>query len=371
MTAGENPFQSPADIPNPLGEEEPLVAEGILTAADLHAAYRLLTFNPNMLAILLTGCVIGALLLGTIHPELFRMEWVAFHTITIAALTLGTLSSLYFVFPYWRRMRRQLLASPERQRLTLTAAGIRLESAGTVVNIPWSQIQRVRASRRVLFLQTSTGRMIFAPAHFFESETDYRVARRKIADGMRFAASAPAWTPLEVDAAAPVGDDAIVAEGENSWRDLLLCYWHLLWLPILLLLPIISLLAAGGFCLLVLTLFLLEPHPALPALILLHLAIPALLLWLAAVYYRTIRRQYQSQVAGIHRKWTITKESLEETTPHEKTEYRWSDVTKLVEYDDRLLMIQNRRDAHCLPRRFFASDDDWRQVLAWAREKRG
>ncbi|PQO35579.1 YcxB family protein [Blastopirellula marina] len=363
----ENPFQSPVDPSESLGREEAIVAEGILTARDLRAAYLLQMFSRQSVAILLIGCVSGAMLLGLVRPELARIEWIAAHAILISLATLITFSRLYYVFPYWRQTRRRLLAAPERQRLTLSDAGIRIEAAGADVLLSWSQIGRVRANRRIMSIYARTGRLIFLPSHFFDSEADYRAARRKIDEGVRFAASAPAWETKPSPPEPPADEETIVAVGELTWGELLHGYWHFLRWQILALTLLASLFAAIGVCLGGATWLLLEPDPALIPAALLPLLISALLVFIMALYYRAIRQVYLTQAAGVIRTWQITQQQLYETTPHERASIPWSEITKLVEHEERLILIQQRRDVHIVPRRFFASEAQWRQAVEWGR----
>lgn len=367
MTMSENPFQSPVDPSAALSREEAIVAEGILTARDLRAAYLLQMLSRQSVAILLIGGIVGSLLLAVGRPEFARIDSIAAYAVVIWLATLITISRLYYVFPYWRQSRRRLSAAPERQRITLSDAGLRSEAAGADVLLPWSQMARVRANRRIITIYARTGRLIFLPAHFFDSEADYRAARRKIDEGIRFAASAPAWETKPSPPEPPADEETIVVAGELTWGELLHGYWHLLRWQILALTLSASLFAAIGAGLGLASWLLLEPDPALIPAALLPLLISALLVFIMALYYRAIRQVYLTQAAGVDRTWQITRRQLNETTPLERACIPWSEITKLVEREERLILIQQRRDVHILPRRFFASEAQWRQAVEWGR----
>ncbi|TWT33200.1 YcxB family protein [Blastopirellula retiformator] len=367
MTTHPNPFQSPCESGEAIPADAPLVVDGTITSRDAFAAYLLFMLNGKNLAAILIVLAMGTPLLmhGWNLNEALR-ALIANAEIGICGVVLAIL--YYFVSPHWRLVRRQLRETSSYQRLTIGETGILCESENSAIQYPWSQISRWRSNRKVLLIPTTTAQLLIVPAHFFESEAAYREAKSRIQRGVQFAASAP--SPESLPETTPSQDSSnpeiIIASGENTWGELLLCYWHLLWLPIALFIAIFTAHATAGLLLSVLLLFLVNPQPYIPIAGLL-LLVTGMLGVLAALYLHAIHRYYNAHVAGVMRRWKITGESLNESTPIERSRIPWNDITKLTESETRLTFIQHRH-AHCLARRFFQNEEDWRQVVEWARQ---
>lgn len=367
MMTHPNPFQSPCESGEAIPADAPLVVDGKITSRDAFAAYLLFMLNRRNLAAILIVLAMGTPLLmhGWNLNEALR-ALIANAEIGICGVVLVIL--YYFVSPYWRLVRRQLRETSSYQRLTISETGILCETEDSAIQYPWSQISRWRSNRKVLLIPTTTAQLLIVPAHFFESESAYREAKSRIQRGVQFAAASPA--PESLPETKPSQDSSnpeiILAVGENSWGEFLLCYWHLLWLPIALFIAVFTAHATAGLVLSVLLLFLVDPQPFIPIAGLL-LLLTVLLGVFGALYLHAIHRYYYAHVAGVTRRWRINSDWLEESTPIERSRITWNDVTKLAESETRLIFIQHR-NAHCLARRFFQNEEDWRQVLEWAQQ---
>ncbi|TWT33201.1 YcxB family protein [Blastopirellula retiformator] len=366
--AGENPFASPTvehDGVAPTGDA--ILAEGTFTQRDLKATYRALVYNWRITAILATvSLVVFAGLLNPLSGRYWAVGTVVYPLFCLLPLAV-VLEVLFYVKTYWRTQNAELAKEPEPQRIVLDEQGIHFQSSRMKSLLPWTRFSRLQARSRILVIVARPFGFISLPAHYFESRDAFRAAKRLIIEQLALARTAP---PPEitsdeqyVDAEIP---GAISCAGTLTQREFYATCWLMVRRALLINFVVIG--GVFGFSLYVAVVELAANRPQ-------NLYISVMLLIGAALssirwirYYLGIRRTYRDITSRIRTRWTITDEKLSAVSETFTLNIAWDEINRVVFRDDMLLLVYQKTQGFTLPRRFFQNEEDWRQVVEWARK---
>lgn len=356
-----NPFQSPTagqSLTAPAGKA--IVAEGLFTQRDLKATYRALTYSWRTFWILI---VVSLLVFSSLFGQLRGNYWFAlaaiyplFCLLPLAAMFEG----LFYLQSYWRTQNAELAKEPEPQRVAISQQGLDFTSKRLKAQIPWTRFARLQTRRRILVLVLKPFGFISLPAHFFDSRDSFLAARDLIARQIGRVPDVAEPDPDAEDYVEAEIPGAIAAAGTMTAREFYWTNWLMIRRGILI--TAVVVLGLLGFSLFV---FLDRGISAAPiTAMFLIAAFLFSLRWLR--HFFNLRRTYRDVTSKTRTRWMITADDLAATSATFTLNLRWDDVTRTIVRDDLLILVYQRTQAFALPRRYFASDEDWRQVIQWA-----
>ncbi|PQO48089.1 YcxB family protein [Blastopirellula marina] len=363
--AGDNPFQSPSAeqvLSAPAGKA--ILAEGTFTQRDLKATYRALVYGWRSILIL---CGVSLLVFSSLFGQLRGNYWIAlaiiyplFCLLPLAALFEG----LFYLQTYWRTQNAELAKEPEQQRIAIREEGIDFVSKRLKAQLPWTRFARMQAKRRILVLILKPFGFISLPAHFFESRDAFLAARDLIAQRIGRAAEVASDAIDAEDYVEAEIPGAITAAGTLTKSE----YYWTNWIMIRR--GLLTTTVVGGGLLafsIFLTFDLLASGQASRLPIIVMFVIAAFLFSLRWIrHFFNLRRTYRDVTSKARVRWTISADNLAATSETFTFNLQWDEVTRTIFRDDMLILVYQRTQAFALPRRYFASDDDWRQVNQWA-----
>ncbi|UUO05955.1 hypothetical protein M4951_21630 [Blastopirellula sp. J2-11] len=370
--ASDNPFQSPAAPSGPVSNEEAIVAEGIFSSADWDNSYLLTLFNRGTVKFLLLTILLPSILFlfitGTTLGKIILMLILMLILLCLLVVAMSALVGLsYWCNTQWRTTRRRLAENPEPRQITISSAGIRVETPTGTQQYRWSEFSGLASNQKVIVLTLRIGVIVMTPSHFFESKAAYQAALRNISAYMLSAApdNRHETAVAAIDSVPNDEDGAIVGSGELSWQEAKNSYWHIAWKSLLVYLVLFVTASGIGLTIAIQAWFRSEPFLFTPETAVWSAAAGSIA-WISWQSFRTLRNWYRDQVVGVIERWTITDIDLTCTSPRERMKYRWNEMTKTYVQPERIILIHRQFGAIQLPRRFFASDEDWRQVVDWA-----
>ncbi|MCC9607542.1 YcxB family protein [Blastopirellula sp. JC732] len=360
----DNPFQSPVieqGSDAPAGEA--IVAEGTFTQRDLKATYRALVYNWRTVAVLLViSLVMFSGTLGPIAGNYWTIGAAIYPLFCLAPLVV-MLEILFYAQTYWRTKNAELKKEPEQQRITLDEQGVHFESLKMTSFLPWSRFTRLQKRRRLLVLVLKPFGFISLPSHYFESQDAFLAARKLISERIGTTSDVePPPTEEYVDVEIP---GAVSAAGTLTKKEFYTTCWLLVRSGILTTLLMVAGLV-GIACYFVaadLTSGRVQSVPG--SLMFLFAAAIFSIRWIR--YYLGIRRTYRDVTSRARMRWTITAEKLFATSETFNLNIGWTEINRVIFRDEALILVYQKTQAFTLPRRFFASEEDWLQVNEWAR----
>lgn len=364
----DNPFESPAaehDDFAPTGEA--ILAEGTFTQRDLKATYRALVYNWRTAAILaMVSLIVFAGLFGPLTSRFWVVGAVIYPLFCLLPLAV-VLEVLFYVQTYWRTQNAELAKEPEPQRIVLDEQGIHFQSSRMKSLLPWTRFSRLQARSRILVIVARPFGFISLPAHFFESRDAFRAAKRLISEQLAIARTAPppeiASDEQYVDAEVP---GAISCAGTLTQREFYATCWLMVRRALVINFVVIGGLFGFSLYSAVAELAANRPQNLLISGMLMIGAVLSSIRWIR--YYLGIRRTYRDVTSRIRTRWTITEEKLAAVSETFTLNIAWVEINRVVFRDDMLLLVYQKTQGFTLPRRFFQNEEDWRQVVAWARK---
>ncbi|EAQ82547.1 YcxB family protein [Blastopirellula marina] len=377
--ASDNPFQSPPAPPSDmLPTDEVITVEGVLSPKDLAAAYKLYCINGRTIGWMVAVTIAGFFLYRAAKLEVWGMLLLLILASSITIFWLGMYWLSYFLNPFWRAKRLLLQEVPQRSQIVFSESGVQFDSSAKTVLYVWSQFSQLLAGRKMLVLILKTGELLMIPSHFSTSEADFRQMRKKIAARLSlsedFDAKISPDDQKEISFATSDSGE-IAGEGYLQPNEYFIAQRQVFQNQFLLTVSFgVAACGAGAYFLWV-AFFVLpyqgvgifNPQPetsVVGAGVSFLLAIASFFLLRHRIGQS--RRVYQDEFCGRLIRWLFNEQSLTCRTNHSRQTYDWKNITGAIEKGNQLILIHLNHHPLSLPRRFFASDEDWRQVVEWA-----
>ncbi|MCC9607544.1 hypothetical protein LOC68_12210 [Blastopirellula sp. JC732] len=368
----DNPFQSPTTPSVSAGEAEPeIVAAGTLSVDDISTALHTIhSYWPSPLAWFGFAITVMMGLLGAFDSILIPCLTIGVPLIGYAAFVVIS-RQLAYQSPAWQSLFQRFGDAPQPLRIRMAPYYLEINSPSLSAILTWNRIIDIFNAPRELILVFEPQFLLPIPAHFFECEADFiaagRMAYDKHMDHSRrdLELLIPKGAIPSLATANPPAD-AVVGLGRPTWPEFYATATQLMWPKPGTWFQIGSLLMASHLG----ALAFLEPKTnVLHSGAVFFLAIFGLIaLFVAARKYYVIAKQFRQQSRSEQTQWIVTADQLRIATSSLALTFPWTYVSRIDARKDCLLFVFQRFYTVSLAKRYFSSDEDWRQVVAWAVE---
>ncbi|MCC9607543.1 hypothetical protein LOC68_12215 [Blastopirellula sp. JC732] len=364
----DNPFQSPMAPQASFSQSsQDISAQGRLDAKGVDLAFQAVhSIWPSAASWLGVGLLfmLGLPLLGkSLVLGLLLMALPS--TIYVASVA----TTRYFAYrhPAWQSILQRVSDSPETQRFQINPEFLKIESPSYSVYVWWSQVVSAVADSNVIVLKLASGRLIPLPIYFFSSDDEFHTVKKLARSPRRYSnrtaqASVP---PLEIAAPPP---EAIIGRGTPKWREFYAGKSRLDLAP-----PHIWLLISA---------ILLGVAAAVPFIQMdraidlrwMGVSIVAssftILITLDSIIRLTqLYSEYRRQIRFANTEWIVTADEVRYVSPECSEAFSWQHLSRSLIRRDNMIILFQRNYALSLARRYFATDADWEQVVAWSSDR--
>ncbi len=391
----QNPYRSPdlsgsaegVSRSGPIfGLREPIRVEGVRSAEDFRAATEALGGRRFTYVY----CIVVFGIAVIVVPAVFVLaEGLSPLTLGVSVSTglvvWGLISLLLVVIPRRseRKSLQQLESKAVRERFTITEEAIEAATDTASLIVYWGAFSGHRATcgTVVLFLKSSTT-FHFVPRSFFADQAQWetfvelvkcKLPEQELQEWVREDLDAQPGLCLDsADGAAPVNGgpqprsgERIVVEGVPSpaeFRHALRRFSGWSWLRLL---PLLLLGVFASLAVLSVLNEKLESRVRFP----LCFAAAAVVVFLVLPRWRLRQQWRQRKGAFEPRRWVITEDCLEVTTPTERSTLQWGSIPKCTQTGRMLILHLDESSFHFIPRSFFHDPGQWNALLRLVEEK--
>lgn len=364
----ENPFSSPSQVDETTAPmTRKIVAEGTLTPQDLKNVHR--AMNPYFwgfyAAFLL---VLTIVYIGLASDATLQVKWLKvtiFLGSPILLLLLLSKTSYYWASS-WRMRRAELRNKTAPQRIQLDERGIHLEADQSDLFLPWDRGHRFHAGRDLLVVFLKPHGWIALPAHFFDSRDEFLAAKNFIQELFRRTGPpASVKPPLNQESRHSATPGAVVASGVLTEKEYFQTHWVAFRNRLLKTVAPIGVIAVP--IVIVCSAFADESSKTILPLFAIFVLAGCVAL-IGLMNYIELQQRYRDSLLQPSTVWNINLTGISISPSFNPDRLLWNELDRITIHDHRLT-FHYKQHLLLLPRRFFASDEDWRQVIEWARAK--